>query len=152
MARPRLNAEEQNLGADRAFHIDEIGGDPEIEMVERNLDSALIETEAFMAEPVTIIVADSSDPNDADNLVQVSVNGRNQFFVRGQAQTVKRMYVERLARAKRTDYSQNLDERLGEQVFNTMRSRNSLRYPFTVLEDRNPRGGAWLKAILSERN
>lgn len=153
MARMRLNAEEQNLGREREFNINEIGsGDVEIEAIERNLDSKLIENEAFMAEPVTVMLADSTDPNDADVLVQVSVNGRNQYFARGYPQTVKRMYVERLARSKKTGYSQNLDERLGEEKFNLMRSHNALRYPFTVVEDKNPRGAAWLRAILAERN
>ncbi len=151
--RGAIESQEQFLGADREFNINEIGsGVPEIEMIERNLDSKLIEDEAFMNEPVTIMIADTTDENDADVLVQVAVNGRNQFFVRGQAQTVRRCFVERLARAKKTGYSQNLDERLGEDKFNRMRAHNTLRYPFTVLEDRNPKGGPWLKAILSERN
>ena len=152
MARPRLHAEEQNLGRDREFNIGEIGsGSVEIEEVERTLDSALLETEQFMNEMVTIMIAETSDDDDADKLVQVSVNGRNQFFVRGNPQAVRRCYVERLARMKKTGFSQNLDT-LDESKFNMMKARSVLRHPFTVIEDRNPRGSAWLRAVLSERN
>jgi len=153
MARPRnIDAGAENLGADRSFNINEIGsGSVEIEAVERNLTPDLVETEAFMYELVTIMIADTNDENDADMLVQVAVNGRNQFFVRGQPQDVRRCYVERLARAKKRSFSQNLDERLGENVFNTMKAHNTLRYPFTVISDPNPKGAAWLRAILSER-
>jgi hypothetical protein len=32
-----------------------------------------------------------------------------------------------------------------------MKAHNTLRYPFTVINDPNPKGAAWLRAILSER-
>jgi hypothetical protein len=35
---------------------------------------------------------------------------------------------------------------------NNMVPRHALRYPFTVIEDRNPKGGPWLRNILAERN
>lgn len=150
--RGAMESQEQYLGANREFNINEIGsGVADIAEIERNLDGKLIENELFMNEPVTVMVADTNDEQDADALVQVSINGRNQFFVRGVPQTVRRCYVERLARAKKTSFSQNLDERQGEEVFNRMKSHNALRYPFTVIEDKNPVGGAWLRAILSER-
>ena len=151
--RGAMESQEQYLGANREFNINEIGsGVADIVEIERNLDGKLIENELFMNELVTIMVADTNDEQDADVLVQVSINGKNQFFVRGHPQTVRRCYVERLARAKKTSFTQNLDERQGEEVFNRMKSHNALRYPFTVIEDKNPVGGAWLRAILSERN
>lgn len=67
--------------------------------------------EAFMNEMVTIVVNPAQDP-DEPTLVQVGVNGVNQFIPRGHAIAVKRKYVEVLARAKRTDFRQNLDERM----------------------------------------
>ena len=80
--------------------------------------------------------------------VQVSVNGVIQMFKRDTPIVVKRKYVERLARAKETGYDQQVDDRLGERM-NSLQSRNSLRYPFTVNRDDNPRGSAWLRAILA---
>ena len=102
-----------------------------------------------MNEMITIVV---NPPNDADEpmLVQVAVNGVNQFIPRGEPIAVKRKYVEVLARAKRTDFAQNLDERLGEQGFNQVRTMHSLRFPFSLLRDHNPKGGAWLTGVLAE--
>ena len=62
----------------------------------------------------------------------------------------QRDHVEALARAKRTTYRQTLDERMGTQAFNQMRPHHSLAYPFTVLEDKNPKGRAWLLSVLAQ--
>ena len=104
--------------------------------------------EAFMNEPVTIVVNPPQDPDDP-MLVQVGVNGVNQFIPRGEPIAVKRKYVEVLARAKRTDFKQTLDDRLGEAM-NHLRSMHSLRFPFSVIRDPNPNGGAWLTGVLAE--
>ena len=107
-----------------------------------------LEMEAFLNEPVTIVINPSQDPEDP-KLVQVGVNGTSQFIPRGEPFTVKRKYVEVLARAKRTDFGQTLDERLGERM-NHLHAMHSLRYPFSVVRDANPNGGAWLVGILAE--
>ncbi len=77
------------------------------------------------------------------------MNGVNQFMPRGTPITVKRKYVEVLARAKRTDFQQTLDERLGEAM-NHLHAMHSLRFPFSVISDRNPSGGPWLIGVLAE--
>ena len=149
--RGRTEAAEEYLGAAPPFSVDDIGVNPgDIEIVDRVLTADKAETEMFMAEKITIIVQDSSDENDHE-IVETWVNGRVQRFLRGQAQLVKRCYVEALARAKRTTFKQTLDERAGEQSFNQMRPHHSLAYPFTVLEDRNPKGQAWLRSVLAQR-
>lgn len=134
-----------------------IGAESNLTIGERHRETDIIdkvvslegaELEAFMSEPVKIVIAESAEENDPP-MVQVGVNGVTQFIVRGMEQTVKRKYVERLARAKRTDYDQTIDDRLGEAM-NRLRRRNALRFPFTVLEDRNPRGQAWLRGVLAE--
>jgi hypothetical protein len=150
MARPRntVDATNEYLGNDNPLTIGEIGrGD--VDLIEPVVSMDYAAMEAFMHEPVTVVVMGSGDDNDAD-LVHMSVNGVSQFFRRDTAQTVKRMYVERLARCKKTDFSQKLDDRLGEAEFNTMSRRHSLRFPFQVLEDKNPKGAAWLKGILAQ--
>jgi hypothetical protein len=147
-----IDTRNEYLGKEAAFNIGVLGtGEPpEIEVIDRVVPPDVLEIEKFMQEMVTVMVADSNDENDTE-LVQVSVNGNRQFFQRGRPQEVKRYFVERLARAKRTTYSQNLDERQGEAM-NNMIPRHALRYPFTVVEDKNPKGGAWLRGILAERN
>jgi hypothetical protein len=155
MVQKKMEAAEQYLGKADAFTLDEAAvrmGDPNIEIVEGPTTAMKdwIETEAFMNEKVLVMVQPSNDPNDADmNFVQVWINGVIQTFKRGNPQWVRRCYVERLARAKATFYSQRIDERLGESM-NTLSPVKVLRYPFSVLQDKNPNGGAWLQQVLAE--
>lgn len=149
-ARGRTEAAEQYLGATPAFSVDDIGVNPgEIEVIDSVLTGEKAAIEAFMAEKINVIVLDSADETE-NEIVETWVNGRVQRFLRGTPQWVKRCYVEALARAKRTTYRQVLDERMGVQAFNQMRPNHTLAYPFTVLEDPNPKGPHWLRGILAE--
>lgn len=149
-SRGRTEAAEQYLGATPAFSVDDIGVNPgSIEIIDSVLTDEKAEVEKFMAEKINVIVLESADDSD-DEIVQTWVNGRVQRFLRGTPQWVRRCYVEALARAKRTTYRQVLDERLGTQAFNQMRPNHTMAYPFTVLEDPNPKGPAWLKGVLAE--
>lgn len=150
MARGRqIDACAEYLGAEDVRTVGEIGGHAGIDVVDKPMPAEAFEMEAFMNDMVTIVVNPSNDP-DEPMLVQVAVNGVNQFIPRGEAIAVKRKYVEVLARAKRTDFAQNLDERLGEQGFNQVRTMHSLRYPFSMISDPNPKGSAWLLGVLAE--
>lgn len=103
---------------------------------------------AFMNENVTIMVHESEDPN-AENPIMVSVNGRNQYIFRGQEITVRRCYVERLARAKRQAYKQDLTQ-TDPVLYNSMKKSTALMYPFSLIEDRNPVGRDWLRKVMAE--
>lgn len=149
-ARGRTEAAEQYLGATPAFSVDDIGVSPgAIEVIDSVLTGDKIDIERFMAEKINVIVLESSDEADSE-IVETWVNGRVQRFLRGVPQWVRRCYVEALARSKRTTYRQRLDERVGIQEFNQMRPNHTLAYPFTVLEDPNPKGPAWLRGVLAE--
>lgn len=149
--RPMVDTTNEYLGKESQFNIDEIGsGSPDIEVVDRVLSNDALEAEAFMREMVNITVHDSTSDIE-EPLVRVLVNGVSQFIRRGYPQDVRRCYVERLARMKPTSYSQTLDERNGEAEFNRLRSHHALRYPFSVNHDPNPKGAAWLRNILAER-
>lgn len=147
MARSKsLDATNEYLGQS---HTMEFGVVPEFtpEDIERPVSMAEAEMEAFMNEPVMVTVMSSGRDNDTP-YVMVGVNGVTQMFKRDVPIVVKRKYVERLARAKETGYDQTVDERIGERM-NSLQSRNALRYPFQVNRDDNPRGSAWLRAILA---
>ncbi len=150
VGRKSLDAPNEYLGKEDTIAIDDLGsGKKETELIDKIIPGDNPAYEAFMHEPVTIVVHESTDENEVD-LVQVWVNGQPAFFQRGQPTITKRYFVERLARAKRTSYSQNIDERLGEAM-NNLKPRHALKYPFSVIEDKNPKGGAWLRQILAER-
>jgi len=123
----------------------------EIEIVDKPLESNFTSALAFMEEPVDIVVSEDTNPN-AENPVQVSVNGVNQFFMRGQVQTVKRKFVEVLARAKRTAITTpEVNDANGARTMRISQN-SSLRYPFQVMHDPNPKGMPWLRGVLSEAN
>jgi hypothetical protein len=104
---------------------------------------------AFMNELVTVTVHESSDPL-AEPLPEIRCNGRLQIFPRGQEVVCRRCFVEVLARAKPVHYGsvEYVDNDGNKAV--KYPQRKSLRYPFSVNEDANPRGRAWLKKVLAE--
>jgi hypothetical protein len=107
---------------------------------------------AFMEEPVEVMIHQTSE-KDADQAFDIQVNGRPQIFVRGGKYIVRRKFVEGLARAKPVHYDN--EEYMQETAQGGVRavrypSRRGLRYPFTVIEDKNPNGAAWLQRVLAE--
>lgn len=104
---------------------------------------------AFNEELVTVMVHETAEENAAP-LVDVYVNGISQFFPRGEPVTCKRKFVEGLVRAKPTAISTDVRERNSENPQNVINRRSALRYPFSVIEDKNPNGGAWLRKVLAE--
>jgi hypothetical protein len=141
-----LEASNEYLGAENKM---EFGVVPQFtaEDIQNPVTLKDAELDAFMNEPVMVTVLSGGKENEAP-YVQVAVNGVTQMFRRDVPIVVKRKYVERLARAKETGYDQELDDRLGERM-NMLQQTKSLRYPFSVNRDDNPRGSAWLRAVLA---
>ncbi|WP_416406523.1 hypothetical protein RCH27_08545 [Paracidovorax citrulli] len=144
--KPETDATNEYLGAENKMEFGVVQQfTPEI--IDNPVTMKDAELEAFMNEPVMVTVLSAGKDNEAP-YVQVAVNGVMQMFRRDVPIVVKRKYVERLARAKETAYEQDLDERKGESM-NVLQQIKSLRYPFQVNRDDNPRGGAWLRAVLA---
>lgn len=148
-----VNAAEQPIGQAKELIIPSSGeiirNDQELEVADVRVTNGDLDAMKFMEEPVEVMVHESTDQN-ADNPVHVACNGINQYFWRGQAQVVKRKYVEILARAKQTAMAtreiRNYDGELSTQVTKS----TALRYPFSIISDSNPKGSVWLKAVLAE--
>lgn len=102
---------------------------------------------AFNEEPVRVVVHESTDPN-AEPLVDLYCNGVPQRLFRGQEQVVKRKYVEILALARQTSITTHTATN-GDNTVNRINKHSAVRYPFSVLEDRNPKGSAWLKKLMA---
>lgn len=106
----------------------------------------LMEDEMFMHEIVHIRIQTTTDKN-APVMALPQVNGVNQPIFRGIVTPVKRKYVEALARAKQTDYTQTVDDpRSPDKI--TMVPNTVLSFPFEVINDPNPKGRAWLESVL----
>jgi disulfide oxidoreductase YuzD len=112
--------------------IEIIDDEPVIETVAESRDfSKLAADEAFMNELVTVMVHATTDENQPNHVV------------------VKRKYVEILARMKETKYTQvTRNASAPDQI--DMVARHGLSYPFDLVEDKNPRGRAWLQNVLAE--
>ena len=150
----QLDSTDQKVGQDRPRKMKSTGPAKEslepalIEPVERPVKKDHADRLAFNEEKIEVMVHESTDKN-AEAVVEVFVNGIPQRFVRGQTQAVKRKFVEALARAKRTAYSQ---EKVMDNGIESYRNvpHTALGYPFSVVRDPNPRGADWLKSVLAE--
>ncbi len=122
---------------------------PTVEPVSKNIDfKKLAAEESFMNEPVVVLIHSTTDENQAPHVI-VNCNGINQPIVRGTPTEVKRKYVEILARMKETKYTQVTPNPAAPDV-SEMRARSGLAYPFDLVEDKNPKGKAWLNNVLAE--
>lgn len=120
-----------------------------VETVGESADfNKLVTDEAFMNELVTVMVHSTTDENQPPHII-VNCNGTNQPIMRGVPMQIKRKYVEILARMKETKYTQVTPNPAAPDV-SEMRARSGLAYPFDLVEDKNPRGRAWLQNVLAE--
>jgi hypothetical protein len=104
---------------------------------------------AFLSEFVKINIHESGDPT-AENPVQLGINGRQVFIRRGVDTIVRRMYVEMLLRAKPEGITTQQVRDGDGDVKNLVHKRRALKYPFSIVQDDNPKGRAWMRKIASE--
>lgn len=118
-------------------------------VITTNLEKSYAEQLAFLEEPVEVMVAEPQDEKES-NLVQLFVQGRSQMIIPGQPIVIKRKYLEVLARAKQIRYKPvvKINDLTGAPV-NMMIPRLVLRYNFSVIQDKNPKGAEWLRRILA---
>lgn len=101
----------------------------------------------FNEEVIEVMVHETTDEN-AENPIFTACNGTPQYFYRGVPQQVKRKFVAILASCKEhtvstPEYTQNDGSRA-----TSIRRTSSLKYPFSVIHDPNPRGADWLRSLL----
>ncbi len=119
-----------------------------IQVAERMPDPEKAAMLAFMNEMVTIRPATSTDKN-AEQIFELTINNKTELFRRGEVKTVRRCYVDLMARLKVTAYTQRevTDQAGVRQIVND--PHTALKYDFAMVEDRNPMGENWLKATLA---
>ena len=121
-----------------------------IEPVDRPVDKEKLANMAFMNELVEIYIQPTSNPNDAP-VFEVGVNGRSEFFRRGETKTVKRMYVDVLASRKVTTYTQERKCNKDGIWQDIQVPRSAPAFPFSIVHDANPAGRHWLKAAQAQQ-
>lgn len=127
----------------------EVISETTIEKVPGPALGAFAELEKFMSELVEVLIYEPFNAGE-EKVVQLAVNGKNQFVIRGKPQKIKRKYVEVLARARKVGVTADGYKDGRGEAKNTVQISSGLQYPFQVIEDRNPKGPAWLRQILAE--
>ena len=151
--KPVADTDELDLGMTQEFVIPSVGKldrtefRDEFESVDTPNWKELAKTTAFYEDEVEVVISDTDAPN-AEQIIQLSVNGTNQFLIRGVPQIIKRKFVEVLAHAQPENLStpEFIDPN-GNRATKVVKTRG-LKYPFRVLRDSSPDGRRWLESIL----
>ena len=146
-AGPIIETAEQPLG--HTVRVGDGAGEPKmVQVADRMPDPEKVAMLAFMNELVTIRPATTTDKN-ADQIFEVTINGKTEVFRRGETKTVRRCFVDKLANLKLTSYQQRevTNEEGIKQILNV--PHTGLRYDFAMVKDTNPMGEHWLKATLA---
>lgn len=113
------------------------------------MDSEKMQMLAFMNEDITVRIGTTTDKN-AEQVFEININGKLEFFRRGESKTVKRYFVDHMLRLKETVYSQ-------KEVINSEGIKDilhiphtALKYDFAIERDNNPLGRSWQRAVLAE--
>ncbi len=153
--RKALESNEQTVGQDKARAMKSTGNAresldaAEVQPVDRVVSKDKLEALQFNEDILTVMVHETTNPID-DPMPEVWNDGKVQRFQRGVEMQVKRKYVEVLARAKKTTYTQRKEkDGNGDEKYINV-PHTALKYPFSVLHDPSPRGRDWLKNVLAE--
>ena len=136
------------VGNDKPIELSEIGKEQVLGLSGEKVSPKDLDLEAFMNELVTVRVEPTAVPGE-DVTPVFNVNGVNQPMIRGQAVVIKRKFLEALARCRTTTIRQVRPNPYAQSVIQNVPTTVPT-YPFAVLEDKNPRGRAWLEGILAQ--
>jgi hypothetical protein len=134
-------------------HQGELGEGEEliVTAVPRELESAATRSYMddlnFYNEDVEIMFHPPSDPNDTSMLVTLSVNGRDEHFLRGQWKKVKRCYLECAVMARRESWTFGTKVASDGSTRQTEFASQNFRMPFTH-RDANPKGQEWYQKLV----
>lgn len=123
-------------------------GGADIAAIDSPLESDHFRELAFMEEEIEVMVAETEDAN-AENPVIVGNNGIFKVFFRGHPTVAKRKFVDCLiVKSGRVTTPETLNG-AGERT-NLIKQHNAHKYPFTLIQDRNPKGIEWMRRRLAE--
>ena len=127
-----------------------IDDQPDVETVAESDLGRIAAEEKFMHEIVTVMILPTTDINGSP-YADLTVNGDKAVVHRNVPTKIRRKHLEVLARMKETRWLQNVpDGYIGQIDQGSLRGHTGLVYPFTAIEDKNPKGGAWLANIMAE--
>jgi hypothetical protein len=157
MPRQALHSDDIKIEQKPDIAGDAMGRRPEIVRAD-TLDKDYADALAFAEEPVTIRLEPSTDKNAA-SFFPIWNNGKGcevliddawremAYIPVGQVVTIKRKYLEIIVRAKIDTVATEVRELESETPNNVIKRFTSAVHSFSIIEDRNPRGAAWLTEI-----
>ena len=133
--------------------------------IDSELNDKALKEEEFLNEPVTILINRSMEKNFAPRCTgliaingiwaEMLVNGnwvRVGYLPRGRAITVKRKYVEVLARARYDSFQTEVLQPVNEDPINNVNSIANYTLPFQMIKDEHqPEGQEWLEKLLANQ-
>lgn len=123
------------------------------ELLAQNAKRAYLDQLAFNEEFLTIYLYRGQD-EFSPNSHTFGVNGKTVTVDVEKPTLVRRKYVEIIARSQPFKVRTNVIKPQGgnenEAIKNLWQRHKSAQYPFTVIEDKNPRGRAWLESVKRE--
>ena len=136
-----------SVGQQAPIDQGDLGKETPADIAAERVEPKDLDLATFMEELVTVRIEPSGIPGEVTPVV--SVNGVNQPIMRGVPTVIKRKYLEASARSRVTTVQQRLADPANpssiKQVLTSVPA-----YPFVVLEDKNPRGHAWLESIVAQ--
>ena len=112
------------------------------------LDKDYADALAFMNEKVTIMIMETTNPNEPP-IVEVGNNGKFRRFQRGVPTVTERKFVDCLI-VKRTKITTPEYLNPAGERSTAIRQHSAMKYPFSVMEDKNPKGAEWLRRRMAE--
>lgn len=120
-----------------------------VEPVDGGLDTEYADALAFMEEPVEIMVQEVADPF-AEDPVMVGNNGQLEIFKRGVPKVTKRKFVDCLIAKSFMVSTPEVQTPNGERT-RTVKVTSALKFPFQIIQDKNPKGVEWLRRRLADQ-
>lgn len=152
VGRPR---KEINTGDMKTRELPTLGGDvlvheaePIVLLESSDVSKDYLKELAFMEEWVTIRLERTGEKNAA-KWVQFGVNGVIKWLQPGVPVRVQRKYVEVLARSVPYDVETEVEDATVAYPRNEIVRNARAKYPFSVIEDKNPRGAEWLTKVMA---
>jgi len=123
-------------------------GGIDIAAIDKPMNSDYFKELAFMEEEVRIMVHETEDQN-AENPVIIGNNGIFKEFFRGRPTVAKRKFVDGLIVKSTRVTTPEILNPAGERT-NIIKQHSAHKYSFSILQDRNPMGPAWLERRMAE--
>lgn len=147
----RINAEQITVPQEGGIELDNERGlktPSVIESDSANMNMDYAEMERFLHEPVTVMIHPSSVEGQLSHVPLVVQEDRVDV-PRGKPVTIKRKFVEVLARARQIEYIQEVEDMNPTNII-PPRPRVSLSYPFDVIRD-SEKGRTWYQTLFHTR-